>query len=43
MEKLKVEGNCKSPHIILDPNGNFEIWRRSLPENVIDIFMPLLI
>jgi len=42
MEKLQIEGSWKSPHIILDPNGNFEIWGRSLPENVIDIYTPVL-
>ena len=42
MEKLQIKGSWKSPHIILDPNGNFEIWGRSLPENVIDIYTPVL-
>lgn len=42
MEKLQIEGSWKSPHIILDPSGNFEIWGRSLPENVIDIYTPVL-
>ena len=42
MEKLQIKGSWKSPHIILDPSGNFEIWGRSLPENVIDIYTPVL-
>ena len=42
MKKLHIEGSWKSPHIILDPSGNFEIWGRSLPENVIDIYTPVL-
>ena len=42
MEILQIKGSWKSPHIILDPNGNFEIWGRSLPENVIDIYTPVL-
>jgi len=42
MEKLQIEGSWKSPHVLLDPNGNFEIWGRSLPENVIDIYNPVL-
>jgi hypothetical protein len=42
MEILQIEGSWKSPHIILDPSGIFEIWGRSLPENVIDIYTPVL-
>lgn len=41
MEDLKIEGSWKSPHVTLRANGEFEIWGRSLPENVIDVYTPV--
>lgn len=41
MEDLKIEGSWKSPHVSLKSNGEFEIWGRSLPENVLDIYTPI--
>lgn len=41
METLSIKGSWKSPHITLNPNGNFEIWGRSLPENVFELYEPV--
>lgn len=41
METLNIKGSWKSPHITLNPNGNFEIWGRSLPENVFELYSPV--
>ncbi|MFN5181467.1 MAG: DUF1987 domain-containing protein [Bacteroidota bacterium] len=43
MEKLFISGNAKFPTLDFDPsNGKFEIWGRSLPENTIDFYNPVL-
>ena len=41
MENLNIEGSWKSPHVTLKTTGEFEIWGRSLPENVLDIYTPI--
>lgn len=43
MEKLFVKGNSKFPTLDFNPiDGKFEIWGRSLPENTIDFYAPVL-
>ena len=43
MEKLFVKGNTKFPTLDFNPNdGKFEIWGRSLPENTIEFYNPVL-
>lgn len=43
MEKLQVKGNLKFPTIDFNPlSGVFEIYGRSLPENTIDFYRPVL-
>ena len=43
MEKLVIESTQKTPYVIFDPKNHlFEISGRSLPENVIKTFDPVL-
>lgn len=43
MERLEIAGTSNSPHIILDPEkGNFTFSGRSLPEDPMDLFQPVL-
>ncbi len=43
MGPLRLEGTPKTPHIDLDPNtGMLEIKGRSIPENSIDFYKPLI-
>ena len=43
MEKMLVKGNLKFPTIDFNPDsGVFEIFGRSLPENTIDFYSPVL-
>ena len=43
MEKLFLEGTEDTPNIILDPeNMTFEISGRSLPEDVVTFFQPVM-
>lgn len=42
MEKLKIEGTLKTPSVTFDPNGNLEIMGRSIPENSVQFYQPLL-
>lgn len=43
MERLSVKGNLKFPTLDFDPhNGVFEIYGRSLPENTIEFYKPVL-
>ncbi len=43
MEALRIEQTDDSPQVILDPENNlFEISGKSLPEDVIDFYEPLL-
>ena len=41
MEILEIKGNWKSPSILFNPNGNLQIWGRSLPENALEIYNPI--
>ena len=41
MEILNMKGNWKSPSISFNPDGNLQIWGRSLPENAIDVYNPI--
>ncbi len=36
-----MKGNWKSPSISFNPDGNLQIWGRSLPENAIDVYNPI--
>ena len=43
MEALKIEPSDDSPEVILDQQGNrFEITGKSLPEDVVDFYQPVL-
>ena len=43
MEALRIESTYDSPQVIMDPENNlFEISGKSLPEDVIDFYEPLL-
>lgn len=43
MEKLRIEQTEDSPFVILDKENNrFEISGKSLPEDVIEFYLPLL-
>lgn len=43
MEPLRIEQTDDSPQVILDPVGKlFEITGRSLPEDAVDFYQPIL-
>jgi hypothetical protein len=43
MEKLAIEGTAKTPTINFDPTtGKLELKGRSIPENSIDFYQPLV-
>jgi hypothetical protein len=43
MEALRIEQTDDSPQVILDQQGNrFEISGKSLPEDVVDFYQPVL-
>ena len=43
MESLQLEGNPKTPTVNFDPEtGLFELKGRSIPENSIDFYKPLI-
>lgn len=43
MDSLKLEGTSKTPHVHFDPAGRqMEIKGRSIPENSIDFYKPLI-
>lgn len=43
MEKLMITGTEDTPNIVLDPeNGVYEISGRSLPEDVVSFYQPVL-
>ena len=43
MELLKLEGSAKTPYVNFDPeNGLMELKGRSIPENSIDFYKPLI-
>lgn len=43
MEPLQLEGSPKTPHVHFDPNtGLLELKGRSIPENSIDFYKPLI-
>lgn len=43
MEALRIEQTDDSPEVILDQQGNrFEISGKSLPEDVVDFYQPVL-
>ncbi|MEX1132351.1 MAG: DUF1987 domain-containing protein [Flavobacteriales bacterium] len=43
MDLLQLEGTSKTPHVQFDPaSGNLELKGRSIPENSIDFYKPLI-
>ena len=43
MDSLKLEGTSKTPHVHFDPSSRLmEIKGRSIPENSIDFYKPLI-
>jgi hypothetical protein len=43
MEPLHLEGTAKTPHVLFDPaTGLLELKGRSIPENSIDFYKPLI-
>lgn len=43
MGSLQLEGTAKTPHVLFDPeSGLLEIKGRSIPENSIDFYKPLI-
>jgi hypothetical protein len=41
MEILEIKGNWKSPSVLFNPDGNLQMWGRSLPENALEIYNPI--
>lgn len=42
MEKLNIEGTAKTPFVSFDGSGKLEMRGRSIPENSIEFFQPLI-
>ena len=42
MEKLHIEGTAKTPYVSFDASGTLEMRGRSIPENSIEFFQPLI-
>lgn len=42
MEKLQIEGTAKTPFVSFDGDGVLEMRGRSIPENSIEFFQPLI-
>ena len=42
MESLKIEGSPKTPTVNFDPNGVVELKGRSIPENSIEFYKPII-
>jgi len=42
MEKLQIEGTAKTPTVNFDPSGKLELKGRSIPENSIEFYKPLM-
>ncbi|MFP4620458.1 MAG: DUF1987 domain-containing protein [Bacteroidales bacterium] len=42
MESLSIEGTNKTPSVKLDPSGVIEIKGRSIPENSIEFYRPIV-
>jgi len=42
MEKIEIEGTAKTPTVKLDPSGIIELKGRSIPENSIEFYKPLM-
>ena len=41
MDILEIKGNWKSPSVLFNPDGNLQMWGRSLPENALEIYNPI--
>ncbi len=42
MENINIKGTLKTPSIICNSNGHLEITGRSIPENSVQFYLPLL-
>ena len=42
MERIEIEGTAKTPTVVLDPSGVVELKGRSIPENSIEFYKPLM-
>ncbi|MCQ2374918.1 MAG: DUF1987 domain-containing protein [Salinivirgaceae bacterium] len=42
MESLIIEGSAKTPSVTLDPNGKLELKGRSIPENSVEFYKPII-
>lgn len=42
MESLIIEGSAKTPSVTLDPNGKLELRGRSIPENSVEFYKPII-
>ncbi len=42
MEKLHIEGTAKTPFVSFETTGTLEMRGRSIPENSIEFFQPLI-
>ena len=41
MDNLDLPGGPKTPQILLEPSGNFEIRGKSIPENSVEFYKPV--
>lgn len=42
MEAIKIEGTPKTPTVLFDPDGTIELKGRSIPENSIEFYKPII-
>jgi len=42
MERIELEGSSKTPTVKFDPSGILELKGRSIPENSIEFYKPLM-
>jgi len=42
MERIEIEGTAKTPTVKFDPSGILELKGRSIPENSIEFYKPLM-
>ena len=42
MERIEIEGTAKTPTVKMDPSGVIELTGRSIPENSIEFYKPLM-
>ncbi len=42
MKRIEIEATGKTPKVVFDPNGKLELKGRSIPENSIEFYQPLM-